>query len=312
MGVVYRATHGMMRRPTAIKLLSPSKAGADNLKRFEQEARLTARLTHPNTVTIYDYGRTPDGLFYYAMELLDGADLEAIVGAAGPLTVPRTLKVLAEVAEALEEAHGIGLIHRDIKPGNVMLCAYGGRADVAKLVDFGLVKELEHTDGAQITRQDSVVGTPQYLAPEGITAPETVDARSDIYALGAVGYFLLTGTHVFEGRTLMEVLGHHMHTAPAPLTQRLGKPLPEDIQAVLLACLSKSPEDRPQSAADCVARLRACAGYGEWSQDAARAWWLIHAEALTSDEKAIESDASARTVAIDRRHRARASSGPRG
>jgi len=307
MGAVYRASHVMMRRPSAIKLVRPDEVGETSLARFEREAQLTARLTHPNTVTIFDYGRTPEGVFYYAMELLDGATLERIVHLAGPFTPGRTVKVLAELAGALEEAHGIGLIHRDIKPSNVILCTQGGKRDVAKLLDFGLVKELGGTGANDLTKEGSLTGTPQYMCPEALTAPETVDARSDLYALGAVGYFMLTGKPVFEGATVVEVCAHHLHTKPVPPSKRLGQPVPQDLELLLLCCLEKNPADRPQSAADLSLRLAACQSMGEWTEAQARRWWDRHGESLrpvidADDDRAetIEKDL-ARDVPSQRR-----------
>ena len=229
MGVVYRAHHGMMRRPTAIKLLRPEKAVEANLKRFEREVQLTARLTHPHTITIFDYGRTPEGVFYYAMELLDGASLERVVAVAGRLPPARVVHVLYEVAGALVEAHETGLIHRDVKPANIILCRQGGLYDFPKVVDFGLVKDLEVSGDAALTHADVIAGTPLYIAPEAITAPQSVGPQSDIYSLGAVGYFALTGQHVFQGRTLVEVCSHHLHThagaaLEAPRLSRAGRP----------------------------------------------------------------------------------------
>jgi serine/threonine-protein kinase len=186
MGEVYRARHGMMRRPTAIKLLRGDRAGEIDLGRFEREVQLTARLTHPNTITIFDYGRTHDGVFYYAMELLDGATLQRIVAVDGPQPPGRVVRILGMVCGALTEAHAIGLIHRDIKPANIMLCSQGGEHDVVKLLDFGLVKEFEVDRDVKLTAASIVVGTPQYMAPESIVDPDSVDARTDIYALGAV------------------------------------------------------------------------------------------------------------------------------
>jgi serine/threonine-protein kinase len=177
MGVVYRAHHGMMRRPTAIKLLRPEKAIAANLKRFEREVQLTARLTHPHTITIFDYGRTPEGVFYYAMELLDGASLERVVAVGGRLPPARAIHVLYEVAGALVEAHEVGLIHRDIKPANIILCRQGGLYDFPKVVDFGLVKDLEPGGDPALTRADVIAGTPLYIAPEAITSPGSVSAK---------------------------------------------------------------------------------------------------------------------------------------
>ena len=271
MGVVYRARHAMLRRPTAIKLLPPEKAGKAALERFEREVQLTARLSHPNTVAVFDYGRTPDGVFYYAMEYLDGADLNTLVREDGPQPPGRVAHVLRQVASALAEAHGIGLIHRDVKPENIILCERGGIPDVAKVVDFGLVKDLEH--GSSLSRADVVQGTPLYLSPEAITAPGSVDARGDLYALGAVGYFLLCGQPVFSGATLVEVCAHHLHTRPLPPSERLGRPLPSELETLVLACLEKDPSRRPASANALGARLGAIAQALPWSEDDARAWW---------------------------------------
>ncbi len=298
------ARHAMMRRPTAIKLLSPDKAGAVNLARFEREVQLTAQLTHPNTITIFDYGHTPDGVFYYAMELLDGATVDEIVKVDGPQPPGRVLKVMAEVAGALEEAHGVGLIHRDIKPANVLLCSQGGKPDVAKLVDFGLVKELAGTDQVEVTNSDSITGTPLYMSPESLTSPEDLDARSDIYSLGAVGYFLLTGEHVFPGTSIVEVCGHHLHTVPEPPSQRLGSPAPEDLEALILACLAKKPDDRPQSATDLLESIDACVDRHSWQLRDAHSWWRDHADAL-AEHRAHAAETNPRaTLAIDLAERA--------
>ena len=274
MGSVYRARHSMLRRPTAIKLLPPEKAGEAALARFEREVQLTASLSHPNTVAVFDYGRTPDGVFYYAMEYLAGTDLEALVRHDGPQPPARVAHVLQQVASALVEAHGIGLIHRDIKPENIILCERGGIPDVAKVVDFGLVRSLEPASGARLTQANVIQGTPLYLSPEAIRAPDTVDARSDLYGLGAVGYYLLTGTHVFGGATMVEVCSHHLHTRPQPPSERLGKPVPTDLERLILACLEKEPTLRPVSAAALRDALRVLdADVGQWSESAAREWW---------------------------------------
>jgi hypothetical protein len=215
MGAVYRARHAMLRRPTAIKLLPPERFGPEAVARFEREVQLTARLTHPNTIRIFDYGRTPDGIFYYAMEYLEGATLAEVVEHGGPMPAGRVIHVLDQAAGALTEAHGIGLIHRDIKPHNIFLTEQGGVPDVAKVLDFGLVKQVAEAGGADSTlpalsHAGSFTGTPLYSAPEAITTPDAVDARTDLYSLGAVGYFLITGKDVFTGRTVLEVCGHHL------------------------------------------------------------------------------------------------------
>ncbi len=299
MGTVYRARHAMMRRPTAVKLLPPDRAGETHLARFEREVQLTARLTHPNTITIFDYGRTPDGIFYYAMELLDGATLADVVRLDGAQPPGRVLKVLAEVASALEEAHAIDFIHRDIKPANIILCHQGGKPDVAKLVDFGLVKDLGGDDGVELTSAQTIAGTPLYLSPESLTSPGKVDARTDIYSLGAVGYFLLTGAHVFTGDTLVEIGGHHLHTEPEPPGQRLGRPVPPDLEELLLSCLAKDASERPQSASEVLARARSCASWGAWTDEAARAWWRENDERLRDLRREKVGSAHSLSLAID-------------
>lgn len=280
MGVVYRATHAMLRRPTAVKILPPELAGEVNIRRFEREVQLTASLTHPNTVAIFDYGQTRDGLFYYAMELLDGIDLAVLVHQDGPQPPARVRHILRQVLGALREAHGVGLIHRDIKPANIILCRRGGYSDVVKVVDFGLVKDVEAEPGTSLTQVDAIAGTPQYLSPEAITTPKKIDARADIYAVGAVAYFLLTGTVVFEGGTVFEVCSHHLHTAPEPLTKRLGRPVPPELERLVLNCLEKDPSRRPQSAGSLREALDACQGLGHWDSTMADAWWERRGRAI--------------------------------
>lgn len=299
MGVVYRAHHGMLRRPTAVKLLPPERAGADAVARFEREVQRTAQLTHPNTVTVFDYGRTPDGVFYYAMELLDGATLRQIVAATGPLPPARVVHVARQIAGSLREAHESGLVHRDIKPENIMLCQQGGTPDVAKVLDFGLVKSVRG-DEPGVTHA-GLVGTPRYLAPEVMTTPEAVDGRADIYALGAVMYYLLVGVDVFEGRTMMEVCAHHLNTPPVPPSTRLGRPLPEGLERLVLACLAKDAAQRPD-AAGLLARLDTLAAeVGRWTEADARAWWTGPGAALVAASGDGEGTdiGQALTVALD-------------
>jgi hypothetical protein len=272
MGIVYRAEHEMLRRPTAIKLLPPARAGEESLKRFEREVQLTARLTSPHTVSVYDFGRTPDGLFYYVMEYLDGIDLERLVRDSGALPPGRAVRILRHVCESLAEAHSIGLIHRDIKPANILLCERGGVPDVAKLVDFGLVKELTSAD-PRLSTDDVLRGTPQYLAPEAIRNPQSADPRSDLYAVGAVAYYLLTGTPVFSGRSALETIHHHLQTEPEKPATRLGKPLPASLENLVLACLSKDPDGRPESARALLRSLDACDDVEPWDELAAQSWW---------------------------------------
>jgi hypothetical protein len=297
MGEVYKARHALLRRPTAVKLLPREKSGSEAIARFEREVQLTASLVHPNTVTIFDYGHTPDGVFYYAMEYLDGGDLESVVQVGGPLPPSRTVHVLAQIAAGLAEAHEIGLIHRDIKPANILLVGKGVAADLAKLLDFGLVRELD-ASGAGATQAEAVLGTPLYMSPEAITSPSAVDARSDIYALGAVGYYLLTGEHVFTGASILEICGHHVHTEPVPPSKRLGRPIPESLEEIVLACLSKDPSARPASAIELREQLLACEDIGLWTQGGATAWWKEHGAAVAR-HRLSENIGTERTIAVD-------------
>ena len=299
MGEVYRARHGMMRRPSAIKLLRADRAGEINLRRFEREVQLTARLTHPNTITIFDYGRTHDGIFYYAMELLDGATLQRIVAVDGAQPAGRVVRILTMVCGALTEAHAIGLIHRDIKPANIMLCTQGGERDVVKLLDFGLVKEFEVDRDVKLTAASIVVGTPKYMAPESILEPDSVDARTDIYAVGAVAYYLLAGVDVFDGKSVVEVCSQHLHQEPQPLSAR-GLAIPAELEAVVLACLNKDPDRRPQSAAELRRRVEACA-VQPWDSARALAWWREYQSELDGD--AAQGTGEAMTIAVDGAYR---------
>lgn len=271
MGAVYRASHALLRRPTAIKILPPQRAGEMDLARFEREVQMTSQLTSPHTVSVYDYGRTPDGLFYYAMEFLDGIDLEELVRRDGPMPPARVVHVLRQVCEALGEAHRAGLIHRDVKPANILLCERGGRFDVAKVVDFGLVKSVAGGNPG-VTVENMAPGTPHYMAPEALSSPDRIDARSDVYSLGATAYFLLTGRPVFEG-ALGEVLAQLLKDKPPSPSTRLGRSLPAGIDAVVLAALAKKPEDRPESVEAFHAALLAAADGAGWSARDAEAWW---------------------------------------
>lgn len=276
MGSVYVAKHAFLRRPTALKLLSPERTGPESIARFEREVQLTSSLTHPNTVAVYDYGRTPDGIFYYAMEYIDGLSLEQLVQRHGPQPAGRVIRILLQAADALAEAHDLGLVHRDIKPANILLCERGGAGDVVKLVDFGLVKDIGPTQEPGLTQTNTLAGTPLYLAPESITDVAQVDGRVDLYALGAVGYWLLSATPPFSGKSVVEVCGHHLHTPPTPLVDRLGKSVPADLEAVLFACLAKQREARPQTASELHDLLSACVDSHAWQASDARDWWRAH------------------------------------
>ncbi len=295
MGEVFEARHGMMRRPSAIKLLKPERAGDESLRRFEREVQMTARLTHPNTITIFDYGRTEANVFYYAMELLEGATLQRIVEVGGPQSPARVVRILNMACAALREAHGIGLIHRDIKPANMMLCAQGGELDVLKLLDFGLVKDVSAERGVELTQGQAITGTPQYMAPESILNANAADARSDMYALGAVAYFLLVGTPVFDGKTVVEVCSQHLHEAPRPLS-RHGVSVAAELEAAVMSCLVKDPAGRPQSAAELQQRLADCT-VGSWTPTDAEQWWNEYGSRCRPRPEAFEL--SGETMAVD-------------
>jgi serine/threonine protein kinase len=277
MGVVYRGQHAMLRRPTAIKLLDVERVDEASIERFEREVQITCNLNNPHTVAIYDYGRTPEGVFYYAMEFLDGIDLQKLVESYGPQPEGRVASILRQMCASLFEAHSQGLVHRDIKPSNVMLNRRGGEPDVVKVLDFGLVKALH--EGKQAASHD-LSGTPLYMSPEAIQTPESVDARSDLYAVGAVGYFLLTGQTAFSARTLAELCQQHLAAAPDAPSQKLGRAVSEALEHAILACLEKNRAKRPQTARDLAGMLERVTA--PWTLDDAESWWSRHERALAS------------------------------
>jgi eukaryotic-like serine/threonine-protein kinase len=282
MGEVWRGSHRLLARSAAIKLIRPDTLGSDArewLKRFEREAKATAGLRSPHTVGIYDYGTTEDGTFYYVMELLEGFDLESLVNEFGPVPPERAIHILVQACHSLAEAHQGGLIHRDIKPANVYVCRYGLDWDFVKLLDFGLVKSTGVADerGRQLTVAGVIAGTPAYMAPEiGMGSPD-VDWRADIYALGCVGYWLLTGQQVFEGSTPMQVVLAHVQKAPVPPSLRTTQEIPPALEEILMACLRKDPNDRPQTMQELAQSLAAVKLANPWTQERARRWWLEHA-----------------------------------
>jgi serine/threonine-protein kinase len=280
MGEVYLAEHLLLRRPCAVKLIRPDRAGdAQHLRRFEREVKTTATLTHPNTVQVYDYGHAEDGTFYYVMEYLPGLTLEQLVERHGPLPANRAIHFLRQVCGALREAHAIGLIHRDIKPGNVMICERGGRHDIAKLLDFGLVIPLGGNPGGEkLTQQGVIVGTPAYLSPEQAGGQAEIDARSDIYSVGALAYFLLTGKPPFAGRSGIKVLAAHLYEPPAPLNAQRSE-VPAELEAVVLKCLAKNPAERYSDVRSLEAALAGCDSGRLWIEEDAAEWWQVRAEA---------------------------------
>lgn len=276
MGVVFKGHHAMLRRPAAIKLLNVDKVNDASIHRFEREVQITCKLNHPNTIAIYDYGRTPEGVFYYAMEYLDGIDLQALVEKYGPQPEARVVNILKQICGSLFEAHSLGLVHRDIKPANVMLNRRGAETDVVKVLDFGLVKAVDDSRQAAMTMANSLTGTPLYMAPEAIQAPGSVDARSDIYAVGALGYFLLTGQPVFEAETLIQLCQMHIDAVPVPPSQRTKQAISSELEAALLICLDKVRTRRPNTARDLAHLLKEVPVRGDWPDEVAEAWWTCH------------------------------------
>lgn len=276
MGVVYKGYHAMLRRPTAVKLLDIDKVNETSIARFEREVQITCQLNHPNTVAIFDFGRTPEGVFYYAMEYLNGIDLQTLVERYGPQEEKRVIHILQQICGSLYEAHSLGLVHRDIKPANTMLNRRGFEPDVVKVLDFGLVKALDEERHANSTSAGSLTGTPQYMSPESIQSPTSVDARTDIYAVGAVGYFLLTGTPVFQGQSVVELCNMHVNQTPQPPSERLGKPVSKELEHAILSCLDKSRAKRPQTARDLSQLLSLSPEANLWSLEDADRWWSQH------------------------------------
>ena len=273
MGEVYMATHAALRRPAAVKLIGPDDADKEAVARFEREVQLASELTHANTVRIYDYGCSEDGVFYCAMEYLPGVNLEDLVAREGPLPVARVIHVLRQVCRSLGEAHGKGLVHRDVKPGNIMLCERGGSYDYVKVLDFGLARRISAGDGTQLTATGKLSGTPLHIAPERVRNSSELDPRSDIYSLATVGFCLLTGEHVFDGDSPMDVLDHVLNGEPRRPSEVAEQAIPSGLDDLILQCLAKEPGSRPAGVSEMVDTLDALAAEFPWQpQDAERAW----------------------------------------
>jgi tRNA A-37 threonylcarbamoyl transferase component Bud32 len=276
MGEVFLAEHVLLKQPFAIKLLRPERvANAAVLQRFEREVHAMAQLEHWNTVEIYDFGHGADGSFYYVMEYLPGFDLNQLIKNCGPIPPARAIHILRQVCAALGEAHANGLFHRDIKPGNVIVCERAGIYDVAKLLDFGLVKSAHGEEETTLTQEGMVAGTPAYMSPEQATGMENADARSDIYSVGAVAYFLLTGRLLFVKSTAMQTLAAHLYE-PAIPPSRFRPDLDPTLEAVIMRCVEKKPEERYPDIAALDRALSSCPGAGEWTQKEAASWWRTH------------------------------------
>ena len=289
MGEVWRARHRLLARPAAIKLIRPSLTSngkgvvSDSLKqRFEREAQVIARLRSPHTVDLFDFGVADNGAFYYVMELLDGLDADSLIHRYGPVPAERAVFLLIQICHSLSEAESCGLVHRDIKPANIFLCRYGEDCDFVKVLDFGLVKAFDEQDevAPALTRENVVHGTPAFIAPEQAMGRALLDGRVDIYAIGCVGYWLLTGQLVFTAENTMGLLLHHIHTPPAPPSTRTELPIPPALDALILACLAKDPADRPQTSRELSKKLEAVNGTPRWSQERAREWWDRHQPVL--------------------------------
>jgi serine/threonine-protein kinase len=283
MGEVWRARHKMLARPAAIKLIRAETLGLQKgplaerlLRRFEREAQATAALHSPHTIELYDFGVTADGTFYYVMEILHGLDLENLVRQFGPVPAERAIHLLLQVCDSLADAHHAGLVHRDIKPANIYACKKGLKHDFVKVLDFGLVKSTwteDDDDISNLTQEGAVPGTPGYMAPEVALGAGPVDGRADLYAVGCVGYWLLTGHRVFEGDSPLQVALQHVQRAPVPPSRWTSLPIAEGLERTILACLEKTPERRPSDAEDLARRLSDCSPRACWGEQQARCWW---------------------------------------
>jgi serine/threonine-protein kinase len=291
MGEVWRARHRMLIRPAAVKLISARDLGSTpnrdpelRLRRFEREARATAGLKSPHTVQLYDFGVTDEGTFYYVMELLDGMNLDALVDGFGPLPPERAIHLLSQVCSSLEDAHQNGLVHRDIKPANIVVSRVGAAWDFVKVLDFGLVKlegARQSEASVKLTDEQNVSGTPGFIAPEVVLGAAT-DHRVDIYSLGCVAYWLVTGKLVFEGPGAVKVMSDHIHALPEPPSNHAPGPIPAELDRLILDCLEKDPNQRPATAAELSARLLAIPLAVPWTLEHAEKWWAAHAPGRAS------------------------------
>jgi eukaryotic-like serine/threonine-protein kinase len=306
MGEVWRAEHRLLARSAAVKLVRPELLGGGGpedaqtiRRRFEREAQATAALASPHTIRVFDYGMTDEGAFYYVMELLSGRDLESFVREFGPVSPDRAIYLLRQVCHSLAEAHARGLVHRDIKPANIYVCRMGLEYDFVKVLDFGLVKVRQKgATPLTATLDHHTSGTPAYMAPEIILGEANVDRRADVYALGCVAYYLLTGHLVFEADTPMKMLMQHVHARPVPPSQRTELRIPRELDELVLSCLEKDPMNRPQNAEELFRMAVGCKTCETWSQASARNWWQTHLSDLTGPLTLTESDTPTTTRVV--------------
>jgi serine/threonine-protein kinase len=302
MGEVWRARHRMLTRDAAIKLIQPemlSHISGRNAtvmqRRFEQEAKATALLRSPHTIELYDFGVTENGVFYYVMELLDGIDLETLVKKFGPQPASRVVYILRQVCRSLADAHRHGMIHRDIKPTNIFLCRMGNEFDFAKVLDFGLVKMLESNE-PQMTGESATTGTPAYMAPELALGASHIDGRTDLYGLGCVAYWLLTGTMVFQEKGSAAMMLAHLQKTPVPPSQRTEIAVPQSLDRAILMCLAKTPEQRPADAETVRRMFEGCTEAGSWTAEDAERWWLANmpeaSPAMSEDAESPETEST--------------------
>ncbi|MFN0152691.1 MAG: serine/threonine-protein kinase [bacterium] len=302
MGEVYRATHRMLARPAAIKLIRPELLGAGSgrdaaalVERFRREAHAAAMLASPHTIRLYDFGVTNEGTFFYVMELLDGIDLRALVDRFGPVSPERAVHILLQTSRSLGEAHARGLVHRDIKPSNIFACRVGLEVDFVKVLDFGLVKMTSRDDGdaPTISAPQAATGTPAFIAPETALGDRPTDHRSDIYSLGCVAYWLLTGRLVFEAETAVQMIVKHVDATPVPPSRISELEIPPSLDALVLSCLAKNPAERPRDAAELARRLEECAAHAPWTQERAHRWWEAHLHTIAGASSAVRRNAPA-------------------
>lgn len=307
MGEVWRARHKLLARPAAVKLIHPESLGKNGdqvsggtvMRRFEREAQATAMLTSPHSIQLYDFGVAEDGVFYYVMELLEGRDLKSLVNESGPVPAERAVHFLRAACDSLADAHYRGLIHRDVKPANIFACRRGHEFDFVKVLDFGLVKSVTEPGQTitQLTGTNATSGTPGFMAPEMVTGETKVDGRADIYALGCVGYWLLSGQLVFDGKSPLAILVQHVKEEPPALSSRTEILVPPRLEEILRACLAKDPADRPSSALELASQLEDLAGtLPAWTRDRAEKWWRTNLPNLYSAPLAGKLDTSPTVV----------------